>query len=302
MTQILSTDPALSIPAPDPIGRLYRLPGSEPLSKNGKGEVIVPSESDLLAGVNSGKYLPSITNVIDVLNKPYLIGWGAKVALEKSIEVERQYPGRLMSNPRAGIAYLKKESERIRDAAATKGTKIHEACEYLAKGLSLADLPGEPLNAEEMRYVDSWQRWADLWQPEFLALELTVFGKTPEGLGYAGTTDFIAKINGRIVAGDLKTTRSGLHNEVALQLTAVCRAQECSPDDRKLQPNYDIESAIAVHLDVSRPTVKQVSLSDGMWSTFRGLRSAWTFNSFDGKIASDDQALSHPLTSPDMLS
>lgn len=291
---IRSTDPRLAIPAPDPIGRLYRLHGSDPLPVNSSGGVNVPSRARLAKGVREGEFVPSVTNVIDALGKPYLVTWGAKVALERALEVERSHPGYMLQKPKQAVAYLKKENERIRDAAAEQGTRVHEACEYLARGMALSDLPGEPLNEREMLYVDSWKRWADVWQPEFVALEATFFGETSRGLGYAGTADFVAHINGLLVIGDIKTTNSGLHNEVALQLTALSRSRQYVTDDDELAPTPKFDAAIALHVSPDLFHVKEASMSDETWGVFEGLRHAWDFKAFEGALRSDDPALKPP--------
>lgn len=286
MTTILSTDPALSIPAPDPIGRLYRKPGSEPLPTNAQGETRIPSKKQLLEKLTQGEYLPSITNIIDVLNSPHLNKWSARVALEKLVEIETQYPGNFMRNQTKAINYLTDEANRIKDAAALAGTNVHEACEYLALG---KEIP-KPLTLEEQNAVDAWKRWRDMWEPEFLAVEYTVFGETDTGLGYAGTADFVIKLkNDKIVAGDLKTTRSGLHSEVSLQLTAIARAQQCTLDDMTLQDNFKIDAGIGVLLSVDGSfQVKQIDMSENKWKTFQGLRQAWTFSSFKGHTGEDE--------------
>lgn len=279
------TDPALAIPMPDPMGRIYRRPGSPALPRTARGKIILPDNELVREGLKSGTYAPSITNVIGVLNKPYLNTWAAKIALEKAIEVEQTYPGRFLANPQGAIKYLKVEHERIRDAAAEKGTRVHLACEWYARDgyLDLANFPYE-LTPEEMAHVDSWKRWADIWQPEFLALEMTVFGTTPEGLAYAGTADFIAKVQDKTILGDIKTTRSGLHNELALQLTAVARAQERTEDAQSLLPNIAVDGGIGLHLSADKGyTVRPAVLDESRWHTFRGLRMAWDYYALDGK-------------------
>jgi hypothetical protein len=295
MTTILSTDPQLSVPAPDPIGRLYRRPGSTPLDETPSGDVIIPSKKVLLERIASGEYSPSITNVIDVLNKPYLQTWAAKLSAEALISVEKSYPGRSVTHQREAVMWAKKEHERNRDAAAEKGTIVHEACEFLALERELDEKHKLP---EYAGYIDAWKAWKAAYNPKFLALEVTVFGTTPRGKTYAGTADFVAEINGLIVAGDLKTTRSGLHDEVSLQLTAVSRAQQCTLDGSTLQDNFNIDAAIAVHLDPKGYTVKQARIDEEPWETFQGLLDAWVFNSFDGTMKDSIPSLSRSLTGP----
>lgn len=300
METIRDTDPKLAIPAPAPIGRLYRLPGSASLTLRANGSPAIPRNSEIMSLVQSGTWAPSITNVIDMLNKPHLVTWGAKVAIQELIKVESRYPGVTLQKPSKALAYYKVEHERQRDAAADKGTTVHNACEMLANGQSLDDLV-MPLTEEEALHVESWKNWRERWNPEFLATEVTVFGTTLDGLHYAGTADFVARINGKIVAGDLKTTRSGLHDEVSLQLTAVARAQSMSRDGEKMEPNFVVDAAIAVHLSAEGYAVKQADISDEKWEVFSGLRRAWMFNAFRGQTSPNHPALSRSLAGPEML-
>lgn len=304
MTQILSTDPTLSVPAPEPIGRLYRMPGSEPLEQLPNGNVRVPNPGQLLEAVISGRFMPSITNVIGVLDKPHLLRWSSRKSLESLVEFLSKNPEEnvayLLSKRTEAIRYYAGAAERDRDAAAVRGTRVHEACEFLGLGKTLDEL-GYELNDDEMACVDSFKAWLDVWQPEFLANEVTVFGETPNGLKYAGTGDFIAKIDGRIVAGDYKTTRSGLHNEVSLQLTAVTRAPQITLDQQTLVPNFKVEAGIGVHLSPTGYNVRQASLSDEKWNTFCGLREAWTYQAFEGLTSPDDRALAGNIGRPDQL-
>lgn len=294
---IADTDPALSIPVPDPIGRLYRQPGSEPVPTAASGAVILPDDKEIQQRIIDGVWMPSITNVLNVRNMPHLVGWAARKAANLAVETEQKYPGRIAAEPRKAFAYFASAADRDRDAAAVQGTLVHEACEFLAKG----EQPPKPLTDIQQKYVDNWKRWADEWQPEFIALEATVFGTTPQGLAYAGTTDFIAKINGMVTIGDIKTTRSGLHIDLALQLSAAAHAQRVSFDDRTFSPMLDIEAAIGLHLSPERYRVAPVQLDGQVWDTFCALRSAWNFHVFHGHLDNGKNALGGFLSGPEAL-
>lgn len=287
------TVPKLSIAAPDPIGRLYRYPGStvEPLPRR---------NLDFLPKILSGEWVPSITNIIDGLNKPYLNKWAARIALNELFDLEEKRPGYALGKRKKAVKYFSEAYERDRDAAATQGSHVHEACEFLALGKPLEDLPFV-LTDTEMKHVDAWKSWADTWQPEFLATEATVFGETEFHDPYAGTTDFVVKLNGATVIGDLKTTRSGVHNEVSLQLTAAARAEKITRDSETLVDNYNIDAGIVVHLSPDGFMVKQAEISDDSFRIFSGLRSAWVFQSFDGFLAQDRHVLSRSLSRPDKI-
>lgn len=311
MTIIENTDPALSVPAPEPIGRLYRFPGSDPLLQKADGSVIVPHQGALLEKIAAGEFVPSVTNVIGVLSKDHLINWSGRKSTEAILEFLSRNPEdgvmRLLKNQKEAIKHYSLTSERDRDRQALRGTRVHEACEFIGLGKDLSEL-GYELTDDEMACVDSFNRWLDMWQPEFLANEMSVFGETTSLIGdeivkrgYAGTADFVIKVDGRVVIGDIKTTRSGLHNEIALQLTACTRAQKITLDQENLIDNFPIEAGIGLHLSPDGFIIKQASMTDQEWAIFGALRESWSFNAFNGQTAPNHRALNKFIGKPSQL-
>lgn len=195
--------PALSIATEDirgakHVGRLYHFPGTDvPDLKNLK---------DIQAGLREGLLVPSVTNVIGALSKPHLINWAAREAAKAAVETltrNQRLFERARSVPSKAISYFATANERIRDNAGTRGTNIHLACELLGAGQSIDHLE---LTADEKASADQFKAWLDTFQPTYHYQEVTGFSTTPSGLGSAGTSDFIANIQGVEIIGDYKCT------------------------------------------------------------------------------------------------
>ncbi len=192
-------DPQLAINTngiDEKIGRLYHLPNYE-LPETLNLETI----KNL---VREGDLVPSTTNVIGVRNAPHLISWAAWTVANEMADMaikKNDFFVRIRANKYGAIDYFKLAPDRQRDFAAQQGSNIHLACELIAQGKDISTMI---LTDFEHKAVDAWKKWVDDFQPEFEYLEATGFGKTSNGLGFAGTSDFIAKINGKRVIGDYK--------------------------------------------------------------------------------------------------
>lgn len=256
------TTPRLSVPTD--FGRLYRLPTVD--------ESALPGAEQALA---EGLLVPSVTNVIDVLNKPYLQTWYAKRAAEDAIEVVRNHPGLIEEKPRKALAYIKGAAERTTKAAANLGDRVHNTVEALARGIEV------PIDEDLRGYVRSWHRFVEDFSPEFVHLEATCFGEveSPDGdLGYAGTADFIAKIHGLTVVGDYKTGKS-IHTEASLQLAALAHARLITcEDENSVSQMPTVDVGAVVHLTATGYELHAVDVQGPAWEAFSRLRAVWDFH------------------------
>lgn len=245
-------------------GRLYRRP-----------DVSADAVNDVDAAVAEGLLVPSVTNVIDVMNKPYLQTWYAKMAAQEAVEVSKSHPGLMAQRPWKAVDYLKNAATRHTDAAASRGDLVHN----IVEALSLGENPAVP---DEVRgYIDGWHQFVKDFSPTFVRAEATCFGFV-EGhageLGYAGTADFIANINGLTVIGDYKTGRS-IHTEAALQLSALAHARFITDDEQtELSAMPDIHGGVVLHLTENGYVLYPVDIFGEPWETFSHLRRVWNFH------------------------
>lgn len=161
------------------------------------------------------KRIPGVTTILgDGLPKPALINWAANATADYAVNNWDHLADMGVADR---IKVLKKARYEDRDAAAKRGTEVHDLAEHLLKG-------EEVTVPDELRgHVESYVRFLDEWQPTPVIVEKTVVNYT---YGYAGTLDMVVDLpDGRRVLADIKTTRSGIYGETALQLAAYRYAE-----------------------------------------------------------------------------
>jgi len=172
----------------------------------------------------------SITTILGVLDKPALQYWSATETAKAAVRAAKSLGQRVdEEGPDAVVDWL--SGARFRQpqgqrSAAQLGTDVHAALEELA----LTGIMPE-VDDEVRPFVEQFDRWAQIWQPEYMAAEMTVYSPT---YGYAGTADGIMKIAGSVVNFDYKTSRkshdkkgkpTGPYPEVGLQIAAARYAE-----------------------------------------------------------------------------
>lgn len=242
------------------IGRMYRYPPTDEL-------------------------VPSITSIIDVLDKPALIGWAARETAKAAWEQRAALVN--MDDEEAAVDMLKNARFRSRGRKANVGSAIHEVCEALARDIELPSYP-----EEASPYVDQFLRFVADYDPTFTVVEGTVFNLSKR---YAGTFDFLAIIGGVPVIGDYKTG-SGIYPEVALQTAAARYAEQLwDRETGELRTMPATDGAIAVHLAEDRYAVHWLNAGPAAFDAFLGARGAW-----DWAKAGADEGATRPM-SPERL-
>lgn len=156
--------------------------------------------------------------------------------------------------PRGAVAdALKSLKNRDRDTAANRGTEVHGLAERLAHGEEV-QVPDELAG-----HVASYVRFLDSWNPYDAITERVVINRRWR---YMGKFDLLARFDNlptwiaeRIgsTSGvgllDVKTSRSGIFAEVALQLEAYRRAETMlTADGRDEIPMPAVDFVAAIHV------------------------------------------------------
>lgn len=184
--------------------------------------------------------VPGVTSILSMLPKPYLKPWAAKVVAETAVESIGEVVGIAMRDRQAAIDMLKRSPDRQTAAAAEVGSDAHDLFERIAKGERIGRV-----HPELAVFVDHFQAFIDEFRPEFTFMEETVWSDSYE---YAGSFDAFATIDGDRVWVDYKTTRSGVHEEVALQLAAYRHADYIIRPDGSRVPMPTADGGAVLHI------------------------------------------------------
>ena len=154
--------------------------------------------------------------------------------------------------PRAALGeILSNVRYRDLDEASNRGTEVHKLADRLARGEEV-EIPPELAG-----HVRSYVRFLDEWQPYNALVETVIVNRRWR---YMGRTDLIATVDNlpdwlaeRIGSTtgtglfDVKTSRSGIFAEVALQLEAYRRG-ETYLEGREEYPMPPIDFVAAIHV------------------------------------------------------
>lgn len=188
----------------------------------------------------SGQRVPGVTTILDKgLPKPALINWAANATAEYAIdhwdELEAQAPAQRLKTLQ-GARYAEK------DRAARRGTEVHRYAEQLLAGKTV-QVPEELAG-----HVEAYARFVEEFDVSPLHVE---FSCVSYRWGYAGTADLCAEltIDGQrvVVLADLKTSRSGIFGETALQLAAYRYADKWVVDGKEQDPT-PVDHCVGIHV------------------------------------------------------
>ncbi|MDD4028549.1 MAG: PD-(D/E)XK nuclease family protein [Caldisericia bacterium] len=180
--------------------------------------------------------VPSVTTIIAQLDKPYLLKWANTIGLK-------------------GYSY-----EGIRNKAADTGTLAHTMVENLIKGKE-EDFSAHPLFVPANRSYAAFQQWFSLHDVQFLGSEISLVNHE---LGYGGTIDIIARVNGKICIVDIKTSNqlcTEYHYQVAAYALLLETATLNDKGETRIFPTYSPDNALLLRLDKRDGTFQEKWLS-----------------------------------------
>lgn len=233
-----------------------RVPGVTTILRDGlpKGEALIGWAANVVANE-----VANHLTIAQVANGPRIVADELVAVLrdwQQSRTGSKKVPWRAGDLlPRAAIAdALASLRFRDRDEAGNRGTEVHRLAEALARGEEVQVPP------ELAGHVESYVRFLDEWEPANARLELVGVNRRWR---YMGKMDMLADFPGKVWADgpwqgqplgrgllDVKTARSGIFADVALQLQAYRFVETIlTPEGEAPMPPVDFVAAIHVRAD-----------------------------------------------------
>ena len=210
---------------------------------------------------------PGVTTVTDILDKPALTRWHRTQVAEAAIaNAERLLADRESGNVEAAVAYLlaiRTEGTNSRE----RGSRIHSALESI--------LRREPIAIEDrdMPAVAGARAWLNARKVQPLEVEAFLINET---IGFGGTCDLIAEIDGEVTLIDWKTSKSvawpdgSVYDEMRLQLAAYSHAEfVAKPSDPTRYPLPVITRHAILHVTDTGTRLYPADVTEADWIAFR---------------------------------
>ena len=209
----------------------------------------------------TGQRVPGVTTIQDKgLPKPALINWAGDATAEYAVDHWEEL-GAL--KPAARLKKLKAARYEAKDAAARRGTEVHRAAEALLAGKSV-QVPEEIAG-----HVESYARFLDEFKVEPVHVE---FSCVSYRWGFAGTADLCAHLTlpdrGRVLAlADLKTSRSGIFGDAAVELAGYRFAEKWIVNDEEIDP-VAVDYCFGIHVTSTGYDLIPVEVGDAEFKDF----------------------------------
>ena len=206
--------------------------------------------------------LPSVTNILGVINKPALMGWAAKVERELVVSTSADLYEDIKGTPQMSrAAYLltlanrlgkAKASQKEMTAASEIGSQAHALIEWTLRGQLMQKVGPSPRITDKAQWAFmAWEDWRKTVNLKPIAVEQVIWSRKH---GYAGTLDLLAEVEGVLTVIDWKTGKA-VYGEAHLQNAAYRQAiREMGHGDPKQglivrlpkvesDPNFEVVSA-----------------------------------------------------------
>ena len=185
----------------------------------------------------NGIKVPGVTTLIGKgLPKPALVNWAARTAAEYAVDNWVELTDAPISER---LDQIRNAPNASKNAAALRGTKLHDAAQQLQERGTVDVEPGQlPLVESYLKFCQDWDLRAEY-------VESAVYSVTH---GYAGTLDLIAILSdGKRWLLDLKTSK-GVYGDMALQQAAYRFAEYLAVDGDEHIPMPQVDAVGIVHV------------------------------------------------------
>ncbi len=223
----------------------------------------------------AGTRVPGVTTIIgDGTPKPALINWAANATADAAVN---RWDELSDMPPAQRLSALRSARYDEKDRAANRGTQVHALAERLIKGETV-QAPDEIAG-----HVEAYARFLDEFRVTAVHVEFSVASYR---FGYAGTGDligdFMTSDGPRRLLCDIKTNRSGIFGETALQLAAY-RFADVLIIDGEEEEMPPVDGCAAIHVRGDGYSFIPVTAGEAEIMTFRYVQQVglWTKHSSD---------------------
>ena len=213
-----------------------------------------------------GEWVPGVTTILGVLNKPALVKWSA-AAVAEYVADHREAIEHLYAAGRGPmVGALKETPWQKRDDAAARGTTFHDFAEQIALGNEV-EVPDE-----QVPLVESALAFMEAYKIEPVAVEQIVASREHK---YAGKFDLIADSTlGRAIF-DWKSGKR-IYASTAFQCAAYALAEFMGEDEEVPVP--EVEAAFGVHIRADGYDVYPLAFGPDIYDEFLTIRRAFDIN------------------------
>lgn len=213
-----------------------------------------------------GDWVPGVTTILGVLNKPALTKWAAREVAEYVADNREAVEHLYHSGRGPMVAMLKETPWQKRDTAAARGTTFHDFAERIAKGEEV-DVPDEQVGMVE----SCLQFMEDYDIPANATAEVCVGSREHR---YAGKVDLLAN-------DAIRDYKSGkrIYASTAFQLSAYAGAEfMCDGEGGPEQPLPKVEASYGVHIREDGYDVYPLAFGPDVFDEFLAIRRAFDAN------------------------
>lgn len=214
--------------------------------------------------------VPGVTSIIGMLPKEFLRYWAAKEVAQTAVDSLPTVLQMILNDQAdAAVDFLKKSPDRNTRKAADTGTAAHDLFERMSKGETVGRV-----HPDLEPFVRHFDEFLTVAKPEYHFLEETVWSDKHD---YAGSFDAFATIGGERLWIDNKTTRSGIHEEVGIQLAAYRFADSIIRADGGRVPMPTADGGAVLHVRPEGWKLVPVRCDEALFEVFLHLREVFKY-------------------------
>jgi hypothetical protein len=220
-----------------------------------------------------GEKVDGVTTVLsNGIPKAALVPWAAKVCAETVVD---KWDALADMQPDERIDFIKGAPSRDRDRGARRGTEVHGYAQQMIAGEE-ADIPDELVG-----HVDSYLAFLKDFDVQPVLVEAVVGNRTHK---WMGTLDLIADLSdGLRWLIDIKTNRSGIFAETALQLAAYRNAEFYLDAYSVERPMYAVQQVAGLWVRADGYDLIPVDAGPDTYKVFRHAQQIARFQTVTSK-------------------